>query len=116
MPSRESPAITRSTCPASHPAGASCSSTPWRGKRRTQIGSAGGAQGDIAVNVFQLPPGDGLSAFFAQVEGSLGVNGKDYVCTTTTCFAPTFVVHNGTDQPLDVVSTSSLMRQFLGSK
>jgi hypothetical protein len=72
-----------------------------------QIGSVGGAQGDIAVSVFQLPPGGGLSAFFALVEGSLAVNGKDYVCTTTTCFAPTFVVHNSMDQPLDVVSTSS---------
>jgi hypothetical protein len=72
-----------------------------------QIGSVGGAQGDIAVSVFQLPPGGGLSVFFAQVEGSLAVNGKDYVCETTTCFAPTFVVHNSADQPLEVVSGSS---------
>jgi hypothetical protein len=79
-----------------------------------QIGSVGGAQGDIAVNVFQLPPGGGLSTFFAQVEGSLAVNGKDYVCTTATCFAPTFVVHNSMDQPLDVVSTSSFGPLFDG--
>ncbi len=72
-----------------------------------QIGSVGGAQGDISVNVFQLPAGGGLSAFFALVEGSLAVNGKDYACTTTTCFAPTFVVHNSTGQPLEVVSSTS---------
>jgi hypothetical protein len=79
-----------------------------------QIGTVGGAQGDIAVNVFQLPVGGGLSTFFAQVEGSLAVNGKDYVCTTTTCFVPTFVVHNSMDQPLDVVSTTSFGPLFDG--
>jgi len=71
-----------------------------------QIGSVGFAQGDISVNVFQLPPSGGLSTFFAQVEGSLAVNGKDYVCTITTCFAPTFIVHNSMDQSLDVAATT----------
>src|SRR5262249_6471725 len=76
-----------------------------------QVGSIGGQQGVISLNVLQAPVGGGLSAFLALVEGS-PVNNKDYVCETTTCFAPTFLVHNSGNQPVDLVSSTTFGALF----
>src|SRR5262245_45802001 len=71
-----------------------------------QAGSVGGQQGAIKLNVFQFPPGGGLASFLALVGGS-PVDNKDYVCETTTCFEPAFVVYNGSDQAVEVVSSTT---------
>src|SRR5262249_43159256 len=78
---------------------------------RIQAGSVGGQQGSISINMFQLPPGGGLSAFLALVAGS-AANNRDYVCETTTCFSPSFVLHNGSDQPVQVVSSTTFGALF----
>ena len=39
--------------------------------------------------------------------GGSPVNNKDYVCETTTCFAPAFVLYNGGDQAVEVVSSTT---------
>lgn len=76
-----------------------------------QMGSVGGQQGEISLNVFQFPAGGGLSAFLALVGGS-AFNNKDYVCETTTCFAPSFLVHNSSDQPVEVVASTTFGTLF----
>ncbi len=78
---------------------------------RIQVGSVGGQQGDILLNVFQFPPGGGVSTFLALVGGS-PFNNRDYVCTTTTCFTPAFVVHNSGDQQADVLSSTTFGALF----
>jgi hypothetical protein len=76
-----------------------------------QVGSVGGQQGPISLNVFQFPPTGGLAAFLALVGGS-AVNNKDYVCETTTCFEPAFVLYNGGDQSVEVVSSTTFGALF----
>jgi len=75
------------------------------------VGSVGGQQGELALTVFQLPTGGGLAAFLALVGGS-AVNNKDYVCETTTCFEPSFVVYNGGEQAAEVVSSTTFGALF----
>jgi hypothetical protein len=77
-----------------------------------QVGSVGGQQGAISLNVFQFPPSGGLAAFLALVGGS-PVNNKDYVCETTTCFEPAFVLYNGSDQAAEVVSSTTFGTFFI---
>lgn len=83
---------------------------------RLQIGGRNGAEGDIYATISRLPAGGGLSVFLAKY-GGVSFEGRDYVCElgythASTCPAATFVVHNSTNQTLNVTPTASLGGAF----
>ena len=71
-----------------------------------QVGSVGGAQGDMVLNVHQFDPQGGLAALLVDSAG------RDYVCATLTCPEPRAIVYNATDQALTVVPSTTLPTRF----
>ncbi len=73
-----------------------------------QIGSKTGATDDVSVTTRVFPPEGGLSIFLATAGGARLYDHPYFVEFNPQGFPPTFVLHNSTKKPMEVVSSSDL--------
>jgi hypothetical protein len=78
-----------------------------------QFGSVSGAEGSIYASVFFFPPTGGLAATLVAL-GDSAWQGQDYACgyngdfRLVACQSATFLLHNSTDQTLDVTPSTDI--------
>ncbi|MBI1339843.1 hypothetical protein GC169_06490 [bacterium] len=77
-----------------------------------QVGSIGGAQGNIAITSSVLADQGGLSAFLYKYGANTSFNGREYFCTSGVCPTAGFILYNATAGAMTVTPSTTLPTRF----